>query len=290
MRINDSKTRIQKISIHAGFTCPNRDGRVGTGGCTYCNNQTFVPGYCQPTKGIGQQIEEGIRFFRQKYPNQKYMAYFQSYTNTYASFDILKERYQEALSHPDVVGLAIGTRPDCVSEELLDYFAELSKTHQITVEYGVESTLDRTLELINRGHTFACTEKAIRDTAKRGIKVCAHLILGLPKESREELLAHAVELSALPIHSIKLHQLQLVRGTKMAEHYSKHPEWFTLYTAEEYIELVIDFLELLRKDIVVERYISQSPQNLLIAPDWGLKNYEFAQKLQKRMEQRGVKR
>lgn len=282
------KQRIQKISIHAGFTCPNRDGRVGTGGCTYCNNQTFVPGYCQPVKTVTQQIEEGIGFFRKKYPDQKYIAYFQSYTNTYAPLDRLKSLYEEALAFPDVIGLAIGTRPDCVSDELLDYLGGLAANYAITVEYGVESTCDATLRLINRGHDFACAQKAIRNTAEHGITVGAHLILGLPQENREMILAHAERISELPVHVLKLHQLQLVRGTKMAEQYQAHPEWFRLYSVDEYIDLVLDFREKLRPDIQIERYISQSPPELLIAPDWGLKNYEFADKLRKRMRERGL--
>ena len=281
------KQRIQKISIHAGFTCPNRDGRVGTGGCTYCNNQTFVPGYCQPAKTVTQQIEEGIGFFRKKYPGQKYIAYFQSYTNTYAPLERLKALYEEALAFPDVIGLAIGTRPDCVSDELLDYLGSLAENYAITVEYGVESTCDATLRLINRGHDFACAQKAIRNTAARGITVGAHLILGLPQEDREMMLAHAERISELPVHVLKLHQLQLVRGTKMAEQYRTHPEWFRFCSVDEYIELVLDFREKLRPDIQIERYISQSPPELLIAPDWGLKNYEFADKLRKRMRERG---
>lgn len=281
------KQRIQKISIHAGFTCPNRDGRVGTGGCTYCNNQTFVPGYCQPAKTVTQQIEEGIGFFRKKYPGQKYIAYFQSYTNTYAPLERLRALYEEALAFPDVIGLAIGTRPDCVSDELLDYLGSLAANYAITVEYGVESTCDATLRLINRGHDFACAQKAIRNTAARGITVGAHLILGLPQEDREMMLAHAERISELPVHVLKLHQLQLVRGTKMAEQYRTHPEWFRFCSVDEYIELVLDFREKLRPDIQIERYISQSPPELLIAPDWGLKNYEFADKLRKRMRERG---
>ncbi len=281
------KQRIQKISIHAGFTCPNRDGRVGTGGCTYCNNQTFVPGYCQPAKTVTQQIEEGIGFFRKKYPGQKYIAYFQSYTNTYAPLERLKALYEEALAFPDVIGLAIGTRPDCVSDELLDYLGSLAENYAITVEYGVESTCDATLRLINRGHDFACAQKAIRNTAARDITVGAHLILGLPQEDREMMLAHAERISELPVHVLKLHQLQLVRGTKMAEQYRTHPEWFRFCSVDEYIELVLDFREKLRPDIQIERYISQSPPELLIAPDWGLKNYEFADKLRKRMRERG---
>jgi len=278
--------RIQKISINAGFTCPNRDGSKGTGGCTYCNNQTFSPEYCHKTKPIGQQMEEGIAFFHHKYQSQLYLAYFQSYTNTYDSLDNLKAMYNEVLSYPNVVGIVVGTRPDCVNDEMLDYFAELSKKHYVMIEYGIESTSDETLAFINRGHDYACAEKTINATAGRGIRTGAHIILGLPNESRETILSHADKLSKLPLTALKLHQLQLVRGTKMVQQYSEHPEWFHLYTANEYIDLVIDFLEKLNPEIAIERFVSQSPKELLVAPDWGLKNFEFTDKVEKRLKER----
>ncbi|HRZ97872.1 MAG TPA: TIGR01212 family radical SAM protein [Paludibacter sp.] len=277
--------RIQKISINAGFTCPNRDGSKGTGGCTYCNNQTFSPEYCKPTKSITQQIEEGIYFFR-KYESQQYLAYFQSYTNTYDTSDKLKAIYEEALAHPKVVGIVVGTRPDCVNDEILDYFAELSKKCYVMIEYGIESTEDSTLEFINRGHDFATSVQAIKATAARGIKTGAHLILGLPFESRETILSHASKLSDLPLTAIKLHQLQLVRGTKMAHQFHQHPDWFNMMSSAEYIELVVDFLELLNPAIAVERFVSQSPKELLISPDWGIKNFEFVDKIEKRLMER----
>lgn len=278
--------RVQKISINAGFTCPNRDGSKGTGGCTYCNNQTFSPEYCKPSRTISQQVEEGIAFFHHKYAAQYYLAYFQSYTNTYDKIENLKAIYEEALSYPNVRGLVIGTRPDCVSDELLDYFAELAKSYYVMIEYGIESTCDKTLEFINRGHDFACAERAIRETAKRGIKTGAHIILGLPTENRETIISHALKLSHLPLTTLKIHQLQLVRGTKMAEQFAEHPEWFKLYTAEEYCDLAIDFIEHLSPEIGIERFVSQSPYKLLIAPEWGLKNFEFLAKIEKRLEER----
>ena len=278
--------RIQKISINAGFTCPNRDGSKGTGGCTYCNNQTFSPEYCQSGKSVSEQVEEGIAFFHYKYKAQLYLAYFQSYTNTYDSLDNLKAIYEEALSYPNVVGLVVGTRPDCVSNELLDYFAGLAKKYYVMIEYGIESTSDETLQFINRGHDYACAEKAIKDTAARGIRVGAHIILGLPKEDRETILSHAGILSQLPITSLKIHQLQLVRGTRMSVQYSEHPEWFHLYSANDYIDLAIDFMERLNPAIAIERFVSQSPKELLIAPEWGLKNFEFTAKIEKRLNER----
>lgn len=278
--------RYQKISINAGFSCPNRDGRVGRGGCSYCNNQSFVPEYCLPQKSISQQIEEGIIFFKKKYPDQKYIAYFQSYTNTYAPLESLKAMYEEALSCTHVEGIAIGTRPDCVDDDLLDYLAELNNRALVIVEYGVESTSDLTLQRINRGHDYACAVNAIQQTAARGIQVVAHLILGLPGEDRDLMMTHAQRLSSLPLTGLKLHQLQLIKGTRMAQEYVQSSSEFRLLKADEYIDLVIDFLEYLNPAIHVERFVSQSPKELLIAPDWGLKNYEFADRLRKRIIER----
>lgn len=278
--------KVQKISINAGFTCPNRDGTKGFGGCTYCNNQTFSPGYCHPLKNVGEQLEEGIRFFSHKYPEMKYLAYFQAYTNTYSALEDLKRLYEEALAYSEVVGLIIGTRPDCMPPDLLDYLADLARRRFVLVEYGVESTLDKTLIRINRGHTYAESEAAIRQTAERGIYTGAHLILGLPGETREEILSHAGRLSALPLTTLKLHQLQLIRQTRMAHEYAENPGQFHLYGADEYIDLAIDFIERLSPSIAVERFVSQSPKELLIAPDWGLKNYEFTEKVRRRLRER----
>ncbi|MBR3520011.1 MAG: TIGR01212 family radical SAM protein [Paludibacteraceae bacterium] len=278
--------KMQKISVNGGFSCPNRDGRISKGGCTYCNNRTFHPDYCQSTKSITEQIEEGIAFFSRKYKSMRYLAYFQSYTNTYGETQRLIEKYEEALSHPLVDGLILGTRPDCMADDLLAYLSELSRRKYVMVEYGVESTDDDSLRLINRGHTFSDAQAAIRKTASAGVHTCAHLILGLPKESRETMLEHARRIAELPLDTIKLHQLQLIKGTVMARQHEEHPEWFHLFTADEYIDLAIDFLELLPRTIVVERFVSQSPKDLLIAPDWGLKNYEFTAKLEKRLAER----
>lgn len=279
-------TRVQKISINAGFTCPNRDGRVGVGGCTYCNNQTFNPEYCKSDKSVSQQIEEGINFFRKKYENQLYLAYFQAYTNTYGSLSELKAKYEEALSHEGVVGLVIGTRPDCVDDELLDYLSFLARNYYIMVEFGVESTNDETLKFINRGHDFEAVKRAVQAASGRGLHTCAHLILGLPKEDREMILSHADRISELPLDVVKLHQLQLIKGTVMARQFEENPEWFHLYGLDEYIGLLVDFIERLNPKFVIERFVSQSPKNLLIAPDWGVKNYEFTSKLEKELDRR----
>lgn len=280
--------KVQKISLNAGFTCPNRDGTVGHGGCTYCNNQTFNPAYCRTEKSVTEQLEEGKQFFACKYPDMKFLAYFQAYTNTYAELEELKRKYEEALSVPDVVGLVIGTRPDCMPDALLDYLAELNERTFLLVEYGVESTDNVTLKRINRGHTYEVAEEAVRRTAAKGIRVGAHIILGLPGEERSTLIKQAGLLSALPLTTLKLHQLQLIKGTRMAAEYQECPEDFHLYSADEYIDLVIDYVEHLRPDMVLERFVSQSPKELLIAPDWGLKNHEFTDKVKKRMRERNA--
>jgi len=278
--------RVQKISINGNFTCPNRDGKVGFGGCTYCNNQSFLPEYCQPQKSVLQQIDQGIDFFK-KYESQKYIAYFQSYTNTYGSFEHLKNTYEQALLHPKVIGLAIGTRPDCVDEKLLDYFAELSKKYFVMLEYGVESTDNETLKKINRGHNYEKSVWAINETAKRGIEVGAHLILGLPNESREKIIFHAKNISKLPLNSLKLHQLQIVKDTAMAQDFKQNPADYHIFTLNEYIYLLIEFIENLNPKIALERFVSQSPAGFVLAPAWGIKNYQFTAKLEKAMQQRG---
>lgn len=278
--------KVQKISVNAGFTCPNRDGTKGFGGCTYCNNQTFNPAYCRDDRSVTMQLEEGKRFFARKYPQMKYLAYFQAYTNTYGELELLKRMYEEALAVEGVVGLVIGTRPDCMPDSLLDYLEEVNRRTFLLVEYGIESADDRTLERINRGHSFACTEDAVRRTAARGIRTGGHVILGLPGENREDLIKQAERLSELPLTTLKMHQLQLIRGTRMAHEYALHPEEFHLYSADEYIDLVIDYVEHLRPDLILERFVSQSPRELLIAPDWGLKNHEFTDRVKKRMKER----
>lgn len=279
--------RIQKISLDTGFTCPNRDGSKGVGGCTYCNNNTFNPDYCEPEKSITQQLEEGISFFSKKYKTQQYLAYFQAYTNTYSDLDILRKMYTEAVEFPGVIGLVIGTRPDCVNEEIISILEEIAKKYYVSLEFGVESTLNRTLEIVNRCHTFEETQAAYELAKNRGIHLGAHMILGLPGETREEMLNHAVELSKLPIKSLKLHQLQIVKHTLMAFQYKNTPEMFNLFELDDYIEFITDFIGFLRPDIIIERFTSESPTDLLIAPKWGgLKNFEVVAKIEKRLEEK----
>ena len=265
--------RVQKISVDAGFTCPNRDGRLSTGGCIYCDNRTFNPAYCQRQDSITQQLEAGKLFFARKYPEMKYLAYFQAYTNTYASIDHLRQLYEEALRVEDVIGIVIGTRPDCVSDELLDYLEDLNRRTFLIVEYGVESANDETLQRINRGHTFAQSRLAIEKTHQRGILTGAHIILGLPGEDAQENLRQAPVISSLPIDILKIHQMQIIRGTRLAAEFERNP--FHIYEIDEYIRLIANYIQRLRKDLVLERFVSQSPKELLIAPHWGLKNHEF---------------
>ena len=280
---NQLPFRVQKISIDAGFTCPNRDGRIGIGGCIFCDNTSFNPSYCSHKKSITEQLEDGKRFFAKKYPEMKYLAYFQAYTNTYDTVDKLKQLYEEALKVEDVVGIVIGTRPDCVSSELLDYLEELNKRTFLIVEYGIESCNDDTLRYINRGHDFACTRKAVEETAKRGIYVGGHVIMGLPGEDASESLRQAPIISSLPLTMLKIHQMQIIKGTRLAKIYKERP--FHLYTIEEYIDLITQYIGLLRSDLVLERFVTQSPPEMLIAPKWGLKNYEFTNLLNNRLRE-----
>ena len=269
--------RVQKISIDAGFTCPNRDGRISTGGCIYCDNRTFNPSYCQRRLKVSAQLDEGKQFFAHKYPDMKYLAYFQAFTNTYAPIAQLKALYEEALQVEDIVGIVIGTRPDCVSDELLDYLAELNERTFVLVEYGLESANNATLQRINRGHSFEQSVSALERTHQRGLLTGTHIILGLPGEDAAESLHQAPILSQLPIDILKIHQMQIIRGTKLAEMYEREP--FHIYSVDEYIELIAQYIQRLRPDMVLERFVSQSPKELLIAPHWGLKNYEFTNKL-----------
>jgi len=281
--------RVQKISLDIGFSCPNRDGSKGYGGCTYCNNNTFNPDYCGPEKSIKEQLESGISFFSKKYKDQKYLAYFQAYTNTYADISSLKELYEEALSIPNIIGLVIGTRPDCISEELIDYLSLLSKKYYISLEFGVESTLNKTLLKVNRCHTFEDTIQAYELCKNRGIDLGAHLIIGLPGESRQELLEHAKRISELPIQTLKLHHLQIVKNSIMAVQFKRNPDDFDLFTAETYIDLISEFITYLRPDIVIERFISEAPLDLLIAPKWnGLKNFEIVAKIDKNLIEKNL--
>ena len=267
--------KVQKISINAGFTCPNRDGVKGTGGCTYCNNQTFNPAYCKSEKSVTVQIEEGKRFFAHKYPDMQFLAYFQAYTNTYGELEQIKRLYEEALSVDGVKGLIIGTRPDCMPDELIKYIVELSKRAFVLVEYGVESSCNATLELINRGHLWSDSVDAIMRTVQAGLPCGVHIIAGLPGEDEETLISTADKLSQLPLSTVKLHQLQLIKGTRLARQVQEEALSVKQWSVTEYIDLCLEFIKHMAPSIAIERFTSQSPDELLLSPRWGLKNYEF---------------
>lgn len=278
--------KAQKLSVDAGLTCPNRDGTLGRGGCAFCDNRTFNPAYCRQGGSITDQLEAGKRFFSRKYPTMKYLAYFQSYSNSYGTLSHLKELYEEALRVPDVVGLVIGTRPDCMPDALLEYLEELNSRTFLLVEYGVESANEETLVRVNRGHTFAQARECIIRTAQRGIRVGVHMILGFPWETRSELIRQAQLIASLPITTLKLHQLQVIRGTQLAREYELHP--WPLPTAEEYVDLVLEYISHLPPSLVLERFVSQSPPEYVIAPRWGLKNHEFSALVKKAIQKRST--
>ncbi|MCK5820341.1 MAG: TIGR01212 family radical SAM protein [Bacteroidales bacterium] len=278
--------RVQKISIDAGFTCPNRDGTKGRGGCSFCDNKTFNPAYCLPENSITDQLNQGINFFKTRYPGQKYLAYFQAYTNTYGDLEMLKSRYEEALMHPEVIGLVIGTRPDCIDEELVNYLDKLTEDYFVSLEFGIESTLDATLLRINRGHDFKTSIQALEMCQTSRFYTGVHMILGLPGESKQDILNQTDQLNKLSFDFLKLHQMQIIRGTKLEYEYASNPQDFTRMDVDEYIDLLITYLEKLKPEIVIERFISESPLDKLIAPRWGLKNFEFVAKLEKEMIRR----
>ncbi len=269
--------KVQKISIDAGFSCPNRDGTLATGGCVFCDNKAFSPAYCRGNKSVKRQVEDGISFFKRKYKDMKYLAYFQAFTNTYAPVEHLKGLYEEALSVEDVVGIVIGTRPDCVSDDILNYLEQLNRQAFMIVEYGIESTDNEMLKRINRGHTYECSVRAIERTKERDILVGGHVILGLPGMTEEDCIREVERLNNTQLDILKLHQLQVVKDTRLAEEYLEKP--FKVFNIDEYIRLVATLIQHIRPDMILDRFISQSPAEMLIAPKWGIKNYEFANAL-----------
>ncbi|MGM9789294.1 MAG: TIGR01212 family radical SAM protein [Candidatus Cryptobacteroides sp.] len=293
--------RLQKLVIDAGFTCPNRDGKVGRGGCSFCDNAAFHPGYSVPGKSLADQIDEGITFHKTRYRNTShYLAYFQSYSNTYAPLPRLVELYTEALSHPSVVGIVIGTRPDCVDEEKLDWLASLKDGRAlpgwrregfdkpvVKIEYGIESCYDRTLERVGRGHDVAAAVKAVEMSAERGLDPGAHFILGLPGETREMLVDQCSFLSSLPLHSVKFHQLQIVRGTRIEKEFETCPEDFLRLSLDDYLDLVIDILERLRPSLYIERVAGEVPPRFVKETAWGLiRNFQILHLLDDKLEAR----
>ena len=281
--------RLQKISIDAGFTCPNRDGTLGQGGCSFCNNEGFSPSYLREQPKMADQIATGVEFMRRRYPRTlKFLAYFQSYSNTYGDLPRLKAAYAEALAHPDVGGLVIGTRPDCLPDDVLDYLAELAQSHLIELEIGIESCSDAVLKECLRGHDFACAQDAIRRAASRGLFVTGHLLLGLPGETQESLLEGARELAKLPLDALKFHQLQIVRHTRLAIQYQRDPASVPLLDPDSYLDQVIDMLELLPPSIKIQRLGSEVPPVLLLSPDWGMRLHAFPARLEARLLERGT--
>jgi hypothetical protein len=279
--------RVQKVSIDAGFTCPNRDGTKGTGGCTYCNNDAFNPSYCIPAKSVSQQIEEGIQFHKWRYSEAvSYLAYFQAFSNTYAPVGTLKSLYSEALEYPGVIGLIIGTRPDCIDDEKLALLKELSGRYYVAVEYGIESCYNSTLIRINRGHTFEDAVEAVKKTAELGINTGAHFIFGLPGESRQAMLDQASVISGLPLKTVKFHQLQIIKGTRMEMEYQMKPSDFELFSWDEYLMFIISFLERLNPALVVERFTGEAPPRFLTGEGWGKKRSDqIVGLVEKKMEE-----
>lgn len=277
--------RVQKVTINAGFSCPNRDGTCGVGGCTFCNNEAFTPSYCTSDKSVARQIEEGVEFHSNRYRTaDKFLAYFQSFSNTHASLEHLKTIYNQAFETEGVVGVVIGTRPDCVDEQKLDYFAQLAKKHYVAIEYGVESCHNDTLRAINRGHDFECAVRAINATAERGIHVGAHFILGLPGESDRMLIDQTALINNLPLTTIKFHQLQIFKETAMAEQYAAKPDMFRFWELPQYIDLFIEILRRLRPDIIVERFASEAPPRYHCGKNWGLiRNDKLIAMMEKRL-------
>jgi len=264
---------------------------LSVGGCTFCNNNSFNPFYCKPEKSITSQINDGIAFHsgRRKVA-RKYLAYFQSYSNTYASVAELEQKYTEALNHPLITGIVIGTRPDCIDEEKIELLASISRKNYVQIEYGVESCYDDTLTRINRAHTYAISENAILLTAQKGINTGAHLIFGLPGESREKMLAQAKIISKLPLTFVKLHQLQIIKNTAMAEEYQQYPERFSLFSLDSYIDFIVEFLENLHPDFVIERFTSEAPLHYIIAPRWNkVRHYQIMHMIENRMAQKNTK-
>ncbi|MDZ7359910.1 MAG: TIGR01212 family radical SAM protein [candidate division KSB1 bacterium] len=279
-------TRVHKVSVHAGFTCPNRDGTVARGGCTYCNIVSFTPENARPKYSVRDQIDIGIAFLKKRFEAKKFIVYFQPYSNTYAPVEHLEALYRDALTHPEVVGLSIGTRPDCIDDEKLRMLADLSRETFVGLEYGIESVYDDTLRLINRGHDFACTAQAIRRTRKFGIQVTGHTILGFPNESEAQILASAKVINTLELDVLKIHNLHVVRHTELARQYAAQP--FHVYSFAEWQDLVIRYLERLYPKIIIERLYGEAPRELLIAPNWNLSKAEIIQSLENEMRRRGT--
>lgn len=277
--------KVQKLSIDAGFTCPNRDGSIGRGGCIYCNNSSFTPAYCSPSDPVDAQLEKGKMFFSRKYPDMKYLAYFQSYTNTFGrSLDALSKMYRKASMCRDIVGVIIGTRPDCLPDNLLDSLCELNREKKVIVEIGAETSFDHTLKLINRNHTWSQVEDAVSRLASRGIRTGLHLIAGLPGETPEDVIATVKKACSLTIDSIKMHQLQIVKGTPLLSKWEGREIVVKPFSLDEYIDLCVRIVDEVPSHICIERFLASSPPEMVVAPKWGIKNYQFVNLLINRLK------
>lgn len=275
-------SKVYKVNVDAGFTCPNRDGTLSTTGCIYCNNDSFRPSSCKPTLSLKEQINNGIEYIKRRYRADKFLVYFQPYTNTYAPVHVLENLYKEALSNPLVIGLAIGTRPDTVDEEKITLLENFSKDYFILIEYGMQSMYEKTLEFINRGHDYKTFLNALHMTKDRGIHIGAHIIVGFPTETKDEMLKMADEISTLPIEFLKIHQLQVIKDTPLEIIYKEKP--FYVFGYEEYIDFIVKFLERLSPKIVIQRLFATAPDDILIAPQWGKTRQEILKDIEKRLE------
>ncbi len=264
--------RVQKISLDAGLTCPNRDGSIATGGCIYCNSRGSGTGALQKGLSITEQILKGKESLKRRYKAKKFIAYFQSFSNTYGPYEKLKGSYKEALAIDDIVGLSVGTRPDCVDESILTLLEGYTKDYLVWIEYGIQSIHDITLTFINRGHDVRCFKRAVKATRTRGIKICTHVILGLPFEDRRDMLATAEAVAAMGIDGIKIHLLYVIKGTGMEKLYQEGT--YRCLEQDEYANLVCDFLELLPPDMVIQRLTGDPHPDELVAPEWSLRKNE----------------
>ena len=273
---------MQKLTVDAGFSCPNRDGTLSTGGCIYCNNSSFTPVRADGSS-VAVQIARSKDFFARKYPDMRYLAYFQAYTGTHAPADILMRLYSEALDQPGVDGLIIGTRPDCMPQPLLERLARLRESCFVMVEYGAETSHNTTLDIINRCHTWEQTCDAVRRTADAGIETGLHFINGLPGESTAMMMQTVEAINTLPVDVVKFHQMQVVKGTELARRYLRGEAGIIEFSVENYLDLCVQIVKTLRSDIAIERFVSQSPADMLLCPRWGLKNHEFTDRLNSRL-------
>ena len=277
---------VYKVNVDAGFTCPNRDGTVGTTGCIYCNNDSFRPSDCKSAFSIKDQVRRGMSYLSIRYKAEKFLVYFQPFTNTYAPVEELERLYREALAVPTVIGLAIGTRPDCVDKEKIALLESLAKDRFILVEYGLQSMYDKSLDYILRGHDYRTFLNALDLTINRGIHIGAHIIVGIPTETREETLAMADELSLLPIEFLKIHQLQVIRDTVLARQYELLP--FHTFGYGEYLDFLLDFIERLSPDIVLQRLFATAPDKILIAPQWDRTRHQILHDIEVRFAERNA--